>query len=912
MDLVGRSRQISTLEALAGAVGTGQGRALVVQGEAGIGKSSLIERMVQTGAGLKLLRAVGVESEMELPFGGLHQLCAPLLDLVSELPGPQRDAMETAFGVREGRPPDRLLVGLGLLTLLSEAAGQQPLLCVVDDAHWLDRASLQALAFVGRRVLADPVGVVIATRVIDPEFLGWPELVVEGLTASEAHALLRSLPGAPLDSQVRDRVVAEAHGNPLALLEWRRAVTAADADGTWLPSGGPMVGRLEESFRRRLIQLPDDTQRLLLVAAAEPVGDASFTWRAAERLGVGVAALVPAVDAGVIEVGTTVRFSHPLIRSAVYNLASVSDRQLAHRALAEVMDPDVDPDRLAWHRALAATGPDEEVADALERSASRAQQRGGIAAAAAFLERAAELSLDPRARAARAISAAEQKHEAGASDAALSLLAGVERSSLTEFERARVELLRGRVAFGSSHGRDAPPLLLEAAKKLQTHDPALSRDTYLDALVAALFVGRLRDQVGLVAVAAAAREAPGSTERPSDLLLEGFATVVTDGYADGATLLKRAVAAFRDENLPLLDAVRWLWPATHAAHDLWDDESWELLSKRHVELARRVGALTVLPLALSAQIGFHLFSGELAVASSLVQEVLAITEATGNRLPPYGRLALAACRGNEAEAQNLIQTITEGLVPRGEGMGLTLVEHATATLYNGLGRYRDACDAAQRGADHPDELAFSTWSLVQLAEAAARSDRVELANDAVSRLAETTQPSGTHWALGIEARCRALISGGEVAEDSYREAIDHLGRTRMRCDLARAHLLYGEWLRRQNRRVDARHQLRAAHEMLSAMGAYGFAERARRELLATGETVRKRNVETATDLTDQEACIARLVAEGLTNVEVGAQLFISARTVEWHLRKVFTKLGVASRRELRSVIRTSLLTSAPA
>jgi DNA-binding CsgD family transcriptional regulator len=903
--LRGRSREISVLEDLAEAVQSSKGRVLVVRGEAGIGKSALIKQLVQTVPELHLLRAVGVESEMELRFGGLHQLCAPLLDLVPRLPGPQRDALNTVFGLQEGRPPDPLLLGLALLNLVSEAAERTPLLCVVDDGHWLDRASAQALAFVGRRLLADPVGVVIATRVVDPAFADWPELDVGGLTAADAMALLCSLPGAPLDSQVRDRIVADAHGNPLALLDWRRALTPADpSGGLELPGGGALSGRLEENFRRRLARLPAETQQLLLVAAAEPLGDASRIWSAAERLGVGAGAAVPAEEAALVEFRAAVRFAHPLVRSAAYHSASVAERQQAHGALAEVMGPDVEADRRAWHLALASPGPDEEVAAELESSASRAQGRGGLSAAAAFLERAAELSLDPRARARRALSAAEETRQAGASEAALRLLNGVEQGSLNDFEHARVDVLRGRVAFGSSHGRDAPPLLLDAARKLQRHDPSLARDTYLEALVAGLFVGRLGDDVGLVQVAEAARNAPGSTERPSDLLLDGFSAVITGGYTDGAPLLRRAVAAFRDQDMLMTDAVRWLWAATHAAHDLWDDESWELLGNRHIELARQVGALSVLPLALSAQIGFRLFSGELDGASSLVQEVLDITAATGNRLPPYGRLALAASRGDEAEAVELIRTITPELAPRGEGMGLTLVEHAKATLYNGLGRYRDACDAARRGADHPHELAFSTWSLVQLVEAAARSDQMELAIDAVYRLAETTQPSGTHWALGIEARCRALVSVGPAAEDSYGEAIDHLGRTRLRYELARAHLLYGEWLRRQNRRVDARRQLWTAHEMLSAMGANGFAERARRELLATGEKVRKRSVETAMQLTDQEACIAHLVTEGLTNIEIGGQLFVSSRTVEYHLSKVFSKLGVGSRRELRSRLQT--------
>jgi DNA-binding CsgD family transcriptional regulator len=573
-----------------------------------------------------------------------------------------------------------------------------------------------------------------------------------------------------------------------------------------------------------------------------------------------------------------------------------------HEALADASDPEAETDRRAWHRALATAGLNEDVATELERSAGRAQLRGGLAAAAAFLERATELTPDPGVRAGRALAAAAFKLQSGAPEPARRLLAQAEAGPLDDLQRAQVHLLRGQIAFASGQGRDAPTLLLAAAREVEPLDAQLARDTYLDALSAALFVGRLASGVDLLEVAQAARGAPPHAARPQDLLLDALAVTITEGYAAGAPLLKRALSAFRVEAMPAPEAIRWLWLATHAAHDLYDDESWELLSSEHIRLARQAGALTVLPIALSARIGLHLFAGQLAQAASLVEELATVTEATGSGLPPYGVLALAAFRGRETEAAKLIRAIHAELAPRGEGMGLTLVEHATAVLYNGLGRYGEACEAAQRAAANPQELAFSIWSLPELVEAAVRSERPDLAVDALQRLAQATTPSGTEWALGVEARARALLSEGEAAEDLFRAAVERLGRTRVRAEHARAHLLYGEWLRREGRRVDAREQLRTAHLMFIDMGMEAFAERTRRELLATGSTVRRRRTETRDELTPQEQQIALLARDGLTNPEIGAQLFLSPRTVEWHLRKVFTKLGIGSRKGLHGAL----------
>jgi DNA-binding CsgD family transcriptional regulator len=905
--LLGRSREIRVLEELAAAVQTGQGHALVIRGEAGMGKSALMRQLVRAKPQLRTLRALGVESEMELPFGGLHQLCDPLLDLLPKLPEPQQDALGTVFGSRQGNPPDRLLVGLAALSLLCEAAEGKPLLCVVDDGHWLDHASAQALAFVGRRLLADPVGLVISTREVDVEFSGLPELVLGGLPAADAMALLRSLPGAPLDGQVRDRIVAEAHGNPLALLEWRRALTPAEAvGGKGLSGGRRLSGRLEESFRHRLADLPAATQRFALVAAAEPMGDASLVWRAAGRLGVGDDAALPAIDEGLMEVGAAIRFTHPLMRSAAYWLLSSKERQRAHRALGDTIDAGSDPDLRVWHRALATSAPEEGIAQELERSAGRARARGGIAAVAAFLERSAILSPDPSRRAERALAAAQAKAQMGEYPAALDLLAIAEAGPLGEVDRAGIDVVRAQMAFASNRGRNAPALYLRAAERLELVNVALARASYLDALHAAIHAGRLAnpDADFHTVMQAAAKLTPPDAPGAEDLLLEGLTKNFTEGYRAAVPVLRRALAAFANEALADQEHRR-VSLAYGTAHYLWDDALSETLGARCESMVRDLGALSELAIALTPPIMTMVFEGRLDAAAVLVEEVRAIAAATHSSLYPHGVMFYLAVRGDEREFTAVMRAAVADGIPHGEDFVVSSSDWAAAVLNNGLGHYAEALAAATRSSQDLWQPGFSKWAIVELIEAATRCGAREAAQEASRRLAEMALVSGTDWALGIDSRSRALLAGDDQAEFLYRDAIDRLERTRVRFELARAHLLYGEWLRRQNRRVDARHQLRTADEMLTAMGANGFAERARRELLATGETVRKRRAETTTELTDQEACIARLVAEGLTNLEIAAQLFLSARTVEWHLRKVFTKLGLGSRQELRRLLRNT-------
>jgi DNA-binding CsgD family transcriptional regulator len=897
-----RTSEREVLDALLENVRGGQSAVLVMRGEAGIGKTALLEYVARQASGFRVAQVTGVEAEMELPFAGIHQLCAPLLDHLDALPQPQQDALNVALGVASGDVPDRFRVGLAVLGLLSAAAEERPLLCLVEDAQWLDAASGLILGFIARRLLAESVAIVVAVRepIASHDFDGMPELPLRGLPEDDARTLLLRAVPVRLDDRVRDRIVAETRGNPLALLDLPQGMSAAQlAGGFEILATTDLPRHLEEHYLQRAGELPEATQQLLLLAAAEPMGDATLVWRAAAGKGIERSALAPAEDAQLVEVGARVRFRHPLVRSAVYGAATVSERRAAHAALAEATDSETDPDRRAWHRAHAAVGFDEAVAAELERSADRAQARGGASAAAAFLAHATELTPDPAERGRRALAAAQAKFDAAASDAALELLVTAELAPLDELQRARLERLRAEIAFARTRGGDAPALLLDAARRLEPLDAALARETHLEAMAAAMFAGRLGDKPGVRETAEAAKAAPAS-QRPAraiDLLLDGLATRFTEGYSAGLPPLRRALEAFRDvEGLTARD-VRWLWLACRLAQDLWDDELWYVLSTRGLQIARETGALGVLPIAATYRASLHVHAGDFGAASSLIDEADAITHATEMAPLKYASLMLAAWRGDVTDGLKLIEVGRREATARGEGMALGVIEWATALLHNGCGRYAEALAAAQRGCEH-DDVGLFAWSLVELIEAGVRSGASGEASAALDHLSERTRASGTDWALGIEAGSRALLSDGGDAESLYREAVERLATGPGAVHLARARLLYGEWLRRENRRVDAREQLRAAHEMFSGIGAQGFAERARDELAATGETARRRTDDARGVLTPQEAHIARLARDGLSNPEIGAQLFISPRTVQYHLRKVFLKLDVTSRNQL--------------
>jgi DNA-binding CsgD family transcriptional regulator len=899
--LRGRADECALLDDFVSSIRQSKSRSLVIRGEAGIGKSALLEYLLESSSDLSVVRALGVESEMELAYASLHQLCAPLLAGLERLPAPQSKALETVFGLGAGGPPDRFLVGLAVLSLLSDSADERPLLCVIDDAQWLDQASALTLAFVARRLLADPVGIVFSAREPGEELQRFPELEVRGLVDGDARGLLGSVVRGKLDERVRDRIIAETHGNPLALLELPRGLTATQlAGGFGLPGAESIPGQIEESFVRRLGALSDDARRLLLLAAAEPVGDPLLLWRAAERLGITVTSINAETD-GMLDLGESVTFRHPLVRSAVYRTAAGVTRRAIHLALADATDRDIDPDRRAWHLAAAAAGPDEGVAFELEQSAGRAQARGGLAATAAFLERAFELTEDPARRPERAFAAAQASLQAGVFDVALGLVARAEAGALNEMGRARANLLRGHVAFASGLRQDAPPLLLEAARRLEQFDLSLARETYLTAWGAAIFAGPAGGNV-LLEICRSVRSLPPlrSAPRPLDVLLDGLALLTTDGRAAAATTLQQATKTLT--SIPVEDVLRWGWAATGASNAVWDDEATHIIAARQVRLVRDAGALAELPIHLATLGLIRAWMGDFAGASSLIEESNSVAAATGSPIAPYTLLRLRSLQGSETEASTLITGAIERDAAGGQGLAAAWARWAATVLYNGLGRYEEAAAAGVEATSNAFEPWVSMWALYEVVEAAACIGNRELAGDALRRLKEATQPCGTQFARGIEARSRALLSEGETAQSLYQEAIDRLDRTLLRPERARAHLLYGEWLRRENRRAEARQELHRAHEQFTSIGMQAFAERARGELLATGYKVRRPRVGKRDDLTAQERQIAGLARAGVSNREIAARLFLSTRTVEWHLRNVFTKLGIRSRYELPSAL----------
>jgi DNA-binding CsgD family transcriptional regulator len=906
--LLGRADECRALERLLAEALAGRSGVVVLRGEAGVGKSALIEYLSGRAAGWRVASVAGVESEMELAFSGIHQLCAPLLGFLERLPDPQRRALGTVFGLEAGPTPDRFLVALSALTLLAESAEDQPLLCFVDDAHWLDAASAQILGFVARRLLVERILIVCAARtgIGDAALSGLPELTLPGLADSDARALLLANVTGPLDAAVCDQIVTQSRGNPLALLELPRTWKVDELAGgffTGIPSSHPVAGKIEQSYSHRLLELSAETRLLVLAAAAEPQGDPVLLQRAAENLRLEMGAAGAAIDAGLMTVGRRVEFAHPLVRTAAYRSAAAGDRRRVHLALAEATDADQDPDRRAWHRARAASGPGEDVAAELERSAGRAQARGGLAAAAAFLQRAVALTAEPGRRVDRALAAAQASLQAGSFDTASRLAAAAEEASVDGREQARIALVRGQIAFASRQGRDAPPLLLAAAKQLEPVEPELARETYLDAWGAALFAGSLATAGNLREVSQAAKQIAPLTRAPgtADLLLEGLATLSTEGHAAAAPTLREAGKAIAGEGAAAVN-LRWGWLTMVPSIVLWDDQIWPAIAERQLRRAREVGALARLPIDLINVALTLAWRGEFAAAASAIAEADLISEVTGSTFAPLNAMQLAALRGREDELSSLVETTLAYGTARGQGNSVLWTDWVTAVLFNGLARYDEALVAAEKVTQAEFDVILPGWAYPELIEASVKAGQTKTGLEALERFARMTTASGTDWALGLEARCRALLSEGEGADELYGLAIDRLARTPFRTEVARAHLLYGEWLRREGRRLDARTELRTAHEMLGEIGMEGFAERARTELAATGEKAQTRTREMRDDLTPQEQQIAQLARDGLTNPEIGAQLFISARTVEWHLRKVFTKLGISSRRQLRTAM----------
>lgn len=904
--LVGRRQECARLEDLVAQVRAGRSSAMVVTGEPGIGKSALLEHVAHAAVANegRVLRAVGSQTESDLPYAGLHQLCHPLLDLRDRLPAPQSQALGVAFGLCSGPAPERFMVGLATLSLLTEAARDQPLVCLVDDADVMDRASAQALSFVAHRLRTHAVVLVVTTRPGDGDdsWSGLPRTVLRGLPRHDAETLLSAVIASPLDRRVRDRLLSESRGNPSAIRTLPRWFSAAEM------VLGPQTVTLatpsdhDASLRRLLEPLADAERQLLLAAACDPTGDVALLRRVAERLALGTELCVEAGVAGVLELRDTVRFRPPLMRSVVYRAATPTQRRTAHEALAHATDADQDPHRRVWHQAHAVNVPDEATAVALDEAADRTTECGGPAVAAAFLERAAALTPDVGVRSRRQLAAIEALLHVGAVDAARALSRVAEGEVLDESSRARLDLLRVRIEAVSGTSIEVSPVLLAVARRLEAWDSRLALDGYADAFAAALSA-RTDPTAGMKDVAEAVRGAPVPQDlRRGDRLLHGVATLYTDGYAAAVPVLKDAIEAFDTDDVTLDEAARVLWLVELVAAGLWDDRAWDRSTRRHVALARSAGALGELMTSLHARVFVTLFEGDLEAAATMLEEIRGLEVGPQPAFTPYGAVGLAAFRGEEDEAERMLASADAEAAARGDGMGVWVAQWARSVLYNGLGRYPEALESSHHAPVHPHGLALAAWMLVERVEAAARAGERATAERAMAQLSDLAQASGTDWSRGVAARCEAQLRDGERAESLYREAIDRLERTTMRSDLGRAQLAYGEWLRRAGRRTEARAMLRAAHELLTTLGLAAFAERARRELAATGETVRKRVDDDRHGLTPQELHVARLAAEGLTNPDIGSELFLSPRTVEWHMGKVFGKLGISSRRQLRGAL----------
>jgi DNA-binding CsgD family transcriptional regulator len=883
----------------------GDSAVLVIGGEPGIGKTSLLRYAARQASGLQVVEVVGVQAEMELPLSGIQRLWAPLLGALDELPEPQQNALRVASGIVAGGAPDRFLVAVAVLNLLAVTAAQRPVLCLVDDAQWLDAPSLGALGFVARRLAADAAAMIFALR--EPTTLraldGLPRLSLDGLEDADARALLaRAVPGR-LDDRVRDRIIGETRGNPLALLELSQGMSRSErAGGFPPPRAADLAGRLEERYLRRVTRLPEPTQRLILLAAAEPLGDAALLWRAADRLSLDPGALAPATDEGLLEIDDHVRFHHPLLRSAVYRAASPAERRRVHDALAQASDPALAADNRAWHRGLAAAHPDESVAADLERSAGRAQDRGGLAAAAAFLERATALTPDPSVQAERALAAAEASFLAGEFVAAQRLLATAESGGLDGLQKARAALLRGHAAVVSRYGNEAATLLRDAAQRFEPFDLGLARRAYLTAWSAAVTAHHLGGADILLEVSRAIRALPPlpPDPHPLDLMIDAFADLISEGHAAAMPTLQRAATAVM--YLTVEDIVRWGWHSGGLRSAIWHDDAIAVY-ERQAQLVRNAGALAELPIHLQALALERAWRGDLPGAARLVAEAEAISTSMGNEVPPFARLRIHALRGEEAEAGPLIEAVIRDGTRQGQGIAVMTAYWAAAVLYNGLGRYERAAAAAGEIVGNGILPWLSMWARCELIEAATKAGDIERARAALDGLVATTHSAASCLALGIEARCRALLED-VGAEPHYRAAIDQLGRSENRTELARGHLLFGEWLRSQGRLREAREQLWSAEEMFAEIGMGAFAQRTRGELVAAGAQPRLHPAQARAELTPQEEQIARLARDGLTNAQIGGAVFLSPRTVEWHLNRVFGKLRIDSRDALAAALRS--------
>jgi len=875
--LVGRREEQDRIAALLAGARSGQSGVLVIRGEAGIGKTALLSHMAAAASDFRVLHVCGSELEMEFPYAGVQQLCGPLLAFVAQLPEPQQRALEVSLGLKDGDLPTGCwsVWPFSRCSVRPATTGQRcassmmrsgstRVRCRRSPSWQGDSLRSRSSWFAARRAGAEQ------------ELRGHPKTVLAGLNGEESQSLLMSVLPGPLDEYVKDNLLAEAKGNPLALLELHRALTPAELAGGYGLATATNPHALESSFCRRLSALPRQTLLLLLLAAADPAGRPEWLRAAAKRLGISVDAADAAEAEGLITVEDGIRFRHPLIRSAIYRSASFTDRRAAHTALAAVITGPSADDYRAWHRSHGTLSDDDEVADDLEHSAERARGRGGAAA--------------------------EAKLEPGLPRAALPLITTVEAATDDETLTARAELIRAKAAFAASRGADAPALLLSAAARLAHLDSKLSRETYLQAVTASILVGRCATDATNTpsAVAKAAKMAPPPSQPPRavDHLLDGLVVRLTEGHRAAAPKLKEAISAYMAEVENRTADPRWHDITHRVCLDVFDIETYNFLAERQLEQLRIDGALTVLPLALQTYSGIAVTYGNFTRAAMLLDESQVITSATGAPLPGCVWAYLAAYRGQEKECREIVETTISLAEQRGEGFDIDGALYSAAILHLGLSQYPEALAAASSARQH-DDVGVQTHILNELVEAAARCGERSIAKDAADELQQQAQVCGTDTALGMAARAVALVSDGPSADTKYRTAIDHLQRSPFVVYLPRAHLVYGEWLRREKRRAEARVQLRTAYDSFVQMRADGFANRARRELRATGEPVLARSHSPNTGLTTQEAQIATLARDGYTNSEIAEQLYISPRTVEWHLNHIFGKLNITSRRQLR-------------
>ncbi|MFJ9942072.1 helix-turn-helix transcriptional regulator [Streptomyces erythrochromogenes] len=918
MIMKGRRTERAELEQLVADARTGMSGVLVLRGNAGIGKTALLDHAVASASSLRVTRLAGAEAEQELGFAAVHRLLLPFLDRRADLPRPQLLALETALGMTTGPVPDRFLVGLAVLTLLAGAARRQPLLVICDDAQWMDRESLDVLAFVGRRLHADGIAMLFALRDESGSaavLAGLPELSIPGLGDTDARALLAENLDPTTDLLLRDRIIAEAAGNPLAIRELARGA------GTLQPSAAgrplPVSRGLEARFLERFRLLPAPARRAVLIAAADATGNRDLVRRAVHHQVPSTpddidAAFEEAERADVLAPGTDaagLSFRHPLIRSAVYGGAGRADRRAAHAALAAVTDPLADPGRHAWHLASAAAGPDAAVADRLHACAERAKDNGGYLARAAFLHRAAELTEDAATASVRLLEASAAALMGGAPHRAEELLARLAPAPDMPAVQAHADRLCGLVHL--MVGKEgAVGLLHQAAQALSSHDPRGCRDALLEAVDAAMVVPRIGRGTGMAAIARTALEIHGRSTRdrqdsfdPADLFLDGHARLAAVGHTQAAPVLKAALTAMRAQGAEHGGAVRWSLLGMLAAIETWDIDALSECGRRYADAARSHGALRMLQIAAHANATAEVFRGDLATAQLHFAEFKDVADATGadSRLSHPTDAMLHGWRGDEAATLAAVRAQQELYPERPGGVPVQLVRAAHVVLRLGQGRYAEAQAAAVPVLDDPPAHGGGLV-LPGLVEAALRNHDTGTAERALDRLTERAKACGTPWALGLLARSRALMAVGAEADALFRDAVAHLDPTPLGTEKAHTRLLHGEWLRRRRRRGDARVQLRVAHQAFARMGAAAFAERARLELRATGEHPRRRDAPAPADLTPQETRIARMAVDGATNQEIATHLFLSASTVEYHLAKVFRKLGVTSRRHLRTAL----------